>query len=448
MNVLYVHTHDTGRFIQPYDSSIPTPTLMQLAKEGTLFRNMYCCGPTCSPSRSALLTGQFPHQNGMLGLAHRGFSLNDYSRHLSNFLKRNGYETVLCGMQHEASNPNHIGYDRVYVDSRREADDLTAWDESNADAAITFLKEKHEKPFFLSYGLAHTHRPFLEVDESVNPDYLKVPAVLPDNKETRLDYAGYITSAMRADACINRVLTTLKEEGLEKNTIIIYTTDHGIAFPYMKCNLYDTGMGVSFIIKYPGNQSTGKVKDTLASQIDLYPTLCDILGLDKPDWLEGTSLLPVLNNETEEVNEAVFSEVTYHAAYEPQRCVRTKCYKYIRRYDDYDMHVPANIDKGYSKDFLIDNGLLSTKRFTEELYDLYFDPNERNNLINVKEYDNIKKEMINLLERKQKDTDDFMGIRPVPRPDSLILNKLSCIDPDSKNPEDYEEKEKKDEKDY
>lgn len=97
MNILYVHTHDTGRFIQPYDGSIPTPNLMKLAKEGTLFRNAYCCGPTCSPSRAALLTGQHPHMNGMYGLAHRGFSLNDYSKHLANYLKRFGYETALFG---------------------------------------------------------------------------------------------------------------------------------------------------------------------------------------------------------------------------------------------------------------------------------------------------------------------------------------------------------------
>lgn len=442
MNVLYVHTHDTGRLIQPYDSSIPTPALMKLAEEGTLFRNMYCCGPTCSPSRSGLLTGQFPHQNGMLGLAHRGFSLNDYGKHLANFLKQNGYETVLCGMQHEAAKPDGIGYDRVYVDSRREADDLTVWDESNADSAIAFLKEPHGRPFFLSYGLAHTHRPFLEVDAGVNPDYLKVPFVLPDTKETRLDYAGYVTSAMRADACINRVLHALKEEGLEEDTIVVYTTDHGIAFPHMKCNLYDTGIGVSFIIKYPGNKSAGTVKDTLASQIDFYPTLCELLGLEKPGWLEGKSLVPVLNNEAEEINGAIFAEVTYHAAYEPQRCVRTKRYKYIRRYDSYDMYVPANIDNGYSKDFLLDNGLLKQKRATEELYDLYFDPGERNNLVHAKEYDSVKTELIQLLENEQRDTDDFMGIRPVPRPDSLILNKLSCIDPNSNDSKDYEEKEK------
>lgn len=438
MNLLYIHTHDTGRFIEPYDNGISTPSLMKLAKEGTVFRNMYCCGPTCSPSRSALLTGQYPHQNGMLGLAHRGFSLNDYGKHLCNFLKGHGYETVLCGMQHEAAKPDGIGYDRVYVDSRREAEDLTAWDESNEKAAISFLREKHDMPFFLSYGLAHTHRPFLEVDKSICPDYIKVPSVLPDTRETREDFAGFLTSAMRADCCIGRVLQVLEEEGLNEETVVIYTTDHGIAFPHMKCNLYDTGIGVAFIIKYPGNKSAGKVTDVLSSQIDIYPTICGLLDLPNPPWLEGSSLKQVLDGNNEEIHEAVFSEVTYHAAYEPQRCVRTKRYKYIRRYDNYDMHVPANMDNGLSKEFLIDQELLDKKRFIEELYDLYIDPSERNNLVKVEEYQEIREYMEKLLACHQSVTDDFMGIRPVPRPDSLILNKLSCIDPESKCPEDFE----------
>ena len=75
MNIIYIHTHDTGRFISPYGHKIQTPTLMELAKEGTLFRQAHCAAPTCSPSRASLLTGTLPHNNKMLGLAHRGFSL-------------------------------------------------------------------------------------------------------------------------------------------------------------------------------------------------------------------------------------------------------------------------------------------------------------------------------------------------------------------------------------
>lgn len=438
MNILYVHTHDTGRMIQPYDPAIPTPTLQRLAQDGTLFRHAYCCGPTCSPSRAALLTGQPPHANGMYGLAHRGFSLKDYSHHLANYLKQFGYETVLFGMQHECKDPNGIGYDRVFVDPRREAEDLTAWDISNGDAAIAYLKEPHEKPFFMSYGLAHTHRPFLEIDGSVNPDYLRVPPCLPDNARTREDFAGFVTSAMRADQCIGRVLDELDRQGLTEQTLILYTTDHGIAFPHMKCNLYDTGIGVSLILKYPGNPSAGKVTDALVSQVDLYPTLCELLGIPKPEWLTGRSLLPVLNNEAEEVNDAVFSEVTYHAAAEPQRCVRTRRYKYIRRYGVNDDYVPANIDAGGSKDFLLEEGLLSRQIPREMLFDLSFDPAERQNLIGHPDYQKIAEEMRSRLARHMADTGDFVDSGQLPRPEGMVLNTITCIDPDSTDPADYE----------
>ena len=376
--------------------------------------------------------------NGMYGLAHRGFSLNDYSKHLANYLKQFGYETVLFGMQHENKNVHNIGYDRVFVDSRSEREDLTRWDLTNGDAAIAYLKEKHDRPFFMSYGLAHTHRPFNEVDESIDPDYLKVPHCLADNAADRLDYAGFITSAMRADMCIGRVLDALDETGLTDDTMIIYTTDHGIAFPFMKCNLYDTGIGVSLIIKYKGNPSAGKVKDSLVSHVDIYPTLCDMLGIPKPEWMTGTSMMPLLNNEKDEINDAVFAEVTYHAAAEPQRCVRTKRYKYIRRYGDWKDYVPANIDAGGSKDFVLEQGLLEHQPDREMLFDLSLDAAERNNVIHDPKYGPAAAMMRRMLDDYMEKTDDFASSGNFPRPEGMILNTVTCIDPDSNDPKDYE----------
>ncbi len=108
MNILYLHTHDTGRYIQPYGYAVPTPNLMKLASEGTLVRQAFCAGPTCSPSRAAMLTGMNPHSCGMTGLAHRGFKLNDYSKHLAAFLGRQGYETVLCGRIYNEGKPSAV----------------------------------------------------------------------------------------------------------------------------------------------------------------------------------------------------------------------------------------------------------------------------------------------------------------------------------------------------
>jgi len=117
-NILYVHSHDSGRYVQPYGHAIPTPNIQHLAEEGVLFRQAFCAGPTCSPSRAALLTGMAPHNAGMIGLAHRGFSLHDYRQHLANVLKDAGYRTALAGVQHVADRPETIGYDEVLTHER------------------------------------------------------------------------------------------------------------------------------------------------------------------------------------------------------------------------------------------------------------------------------------------------------------------------------------------
>ena len=115
MNIIYIHTHDSGRYLQPYGYPVETPNMMRLAQGSTLFRKACCAGPTCSPSRAALLTGTYPHCNGMLGLAGRGFSLRDYDMHLVRWLSKHGYLTALSGIQHEAPDGNVIGYDEVLL---------------------------------------------------------------------------------------------------------------------------------------------------------------------------------------------------------------------------------------------------------------------------------------------------------------------------------------------
>ena len=102
-NIIYFHTHDTGRYIEPYGAPIRTPRMQQFAEQAVVFRNAHAVAPTCSPSRAGLLTGQWAHTAGMLGLAHRGHRLNDYGRHLVHTLHQQGYTSALCGVQHEAS---------------------------------------------------------------------------------------------------------------------------------------------------------------------------------------------------------------------------------------------------------------------------------------------------------------------------------------------------------
>src|SRR5579884_4565312 len=112
-NILYIHSHDTGRYIEPYGFDVATPNLQKLAGEGVLFRQAFDAAPTCSPSRASLLTGHCPHNNGMLGLAHRGFALNDYKEHILHTLRPHGYRSTLIGVQHVAKDPAVIGYDEI-----------------------------------------------------------------------------------------------------------------------------------------------------------------------------------------------------------------------------------------------------------------------------------------------------------------------------------------------
>ncbi|MGD2175797.1 MAG: sulfatase-like hydrolase/transferase, partial [Candidatus Brocadiaceae bacterium] len=102
-NILYLHSHDTGRYVRPYGFGVPTPNIQRLAEQGVLFRRSFCTNPTCSASRASLLTGRWPHCNGMTGLAHRGWRLNDYGRHIIHTLHEHDYHSALCGVQHVAS---------------------------------------------------------------------------------------------------------------------------------------------------------------------------------------------------------------------------------------------------------------------------------------------------------------------------------------------------------
>lgn len=426
-NIVYIHSHDTGRYIQPYGYAVPTPNLQRLAEGGVLFRQAFNGGPTCSPSRACLLTGMCQHRNGMVGLAHRGFRLNDYRQHLVHTLKAAGYLTALSGAQHEAAaTPERAAWQTIGYDCC-----LGNAPDGHAHA-VAFLEDAPAQPFFLAVGFQETHRAFPEPGPEDDPDYVRPPDPIPDTPETRRDMAGFITSARSLDAKMGAVFDALDRTGLADNTLVVCTTDHGVAFPRMKCNLTDGGIGVMLIVRGPGGFEGGRVVDGLVSHLDVFPTLCDLLALEQPDWLEGHSLLPLVRGETESVRDAVFSEVNYHAAYEPMRCVRTERWKYIRRYDGRSRPVLANVDDGPGKKVWMQAGWADQAPPEEALYDLVFDPQESNNLAGSEAHAQVQGELRARLERWMRDTDDPLltgGV--VPAPPGAIVN-----DPDSLSPRD------------
>ena len=423
-NILYLHSHDTGRYIQPYGHAVPTPNLQALAEEGVLFRQAFCAGPTCSPSRAALLTGQAPHSSGMTGLAHRGFFLTDYRQHIVHTLRGAGYHSALAGVQHVAAEAETIGYDEVLgqgdtAERRRDAHLLAA----------DFLHQPPAKPFFLSVGFTETHRVFPQPGPDDDPRYCLPPAPLPDAPEMRQDMAAFKASARLLDRRMGHVLRALDESGLRDNTLVICTTDHGIAFPRMKCNLYDGGIGVMLIMRGPGGYLGGRVSDALVSQVDIFPTLCELLGIEPPGWLQGVSLMPLIRSEQEAVREAVFAEVSYHAAYEPMRCVRTGRWKYIRRFGARRRVVLPNCDDGPAKSLWLTHGWADQEYPEEELYNVIFDPYETRNCSGDPGMAPVLDRMRALLDRWMCETEDPLLQGYVAAPPGAVLNDPAGMSP-------------------
>ncbi|HZQ50775.1 MAG TPA: sulfatase [Bryobacteraceae bacterium] len=421
-NILYIHSHDTGRYIQPYGFDVPTPNLQKLASEGMLFRQAFSAAPTCSPSRAALLTGECPHNNGMLGLAHRGFSLNDYSRHLIHWLRPHGYRSTLIGVQHIAKDPKVIGYDEIVETRGVHVAQV-------APAAVRFLKQSPKQPFFLTVGFHETHREFAQPGPNEDVRFTEPPVPIPDTPATRQDMAAFHATARVLDSGVGAVLDALASAGLAENTLIISTTDHGIAFPAMKCNLNVHGTGVYLILRGPGGFSGGKVCDAMVSHMDLYPTICDLLNIEKPAWLQGRSLMPLMRGEMQQLHNELFAEVNYHAAYEPKRAVRTQRYNYVRHFGDRNRPVLPNCDDGPSKTVWLQHGWGNQVVPRELLFDTVFDPAERRNLVGDPAYAQALEEMRGSLDRWMQSTHDPLLQGPVKAPPGAVVNDPAGISP-------------------
>src|SRR3712207_5603369 len=263
----------------------------------------------------------------MVGLAHRGFSLNDYRQHIVHTLHELGYWSALIGEQHISKRPDVIGYDEVYKIPTNHTDDVVP-------VTLDLLERASDRPFFLSVGFFETHREWFRPSSPKKANYVLPPPNLPDTPETRLDMAAFQESARSLDRGVGAVLDALDAEGLAENTLVICTTDHGLAFPGAKATLHDRGLGVMLIMRGPGGFTGGRAIDALVSHIDIYPTVCDVIGAERPPYLQGESLPPLFDGKREAVREAIFAEKPYHVPYGRGRCVGPHRHKYIRRFDD------------------------------------------------------------------------------------------------------------------
>jgi arylsulfatase A-like enzyme len=242
--------------------------------------------------------------------------------------------------------------------------------------------------------------------------------------------AEFKASVRSLDQGIGAVLHALHDLELVENTLVICTTDHGVAFPGAKATLFDRGIGVMMLMRGPGGFTGGKVIDAPVSHLDVYPTLCELAGVEAPDWLQGSSLMPLVRGEVKRLHGAIFAETTYHAAYQPHRCVRTERWKYIRRFDDYEHPVLANCDDSESKDLLIEAGWGERIVPVEQLYDLVLDPAEGANLAADPAHAEALAEMRGRLDAWMRETDDPLLEGPVAPPPGAVVNEQWQISPD------------------
>lgn len=403
-NILMIISHDTGRYIGTYGKNVSTPALDELAKDGIQFNQYFCSQPQCSPSRGSILTGLYSHRHGMMGLAHMGHTMHGNVETLPMKLKKIGYKTSLFGMYHESINgkqdPYELGYDHYQEVPGNLAKDVTKY-------FVEYLNEQKEsqQPFFASVGFEETHRPF-PIETSVSVEDVDIPPYLPDTPVVREDLAYFYQSIKDMDKAVEQIIQSLKDNGLYERTIIIYTTDHGIAFPRAKGTLYDSGLETAFIIRFPkGMVKQGYAAEQLICNIDLMPTLLDIVGGNIPENIDGVSFWPLIKGEVVKTRDHFYAQLTWHDRYHPMRAVRTERYKYIKNfikgpkvYMPYDIHTSLS-GQSVKQDYYIEN-------VEEELYDLKVDPHEMNNVIDNPKYADIVDELRKKLKGWMEETND------------------------------------------
>lgn len=376
-NILMLISHDTGRYFGCYGGRAVTPAIDRLAADGIRFDNDFCPAPQCSPSRGSILTGLYPHNHGLMGLAHMGFGLHPGTPTLPDELRKAGYETSLIGFNHErmtgAETSKHaLGYDHVVEIPGERAGDVARHVEQ-------FLEQRADdrsaRPFYASVGFFETHRAFDEYEPE--PD-IAIPPYLPDTPKIRLDMAMFHGSIQALDRAVGRVRQALEDTGLADDTVFIVTTDHGIAFPRAKGTLFDAGLETALIIRWPGGFRGGRVLEEMVCNVDLMPTLLELAGAEPPVGLDGRSFLPLLREQRYVSRDAFFCELTWHDRYHPMRGIRTAQYKYIRNFEHGPRtYLPLDIHQSLSGQEV--RAQCYVPNTEEELYDLALDPLEQHN---------------------------------------------------------------------
>lgn len=429
-NILLITSEDNGPELGCYgDPYARTPHLDALAERGVRFENASVPYSVCSPSRGAIFTGMYPHQNGQMGLATHHFAMYRAWPVIPTFLHGRGYRTGLIGKLHV--NPaSAFTFDFKRHNGSNFGDrDIRAF----ADAARSFF-DAGDEPFFLMVNYPDAHFPLHRqqhgwpIEPQTGGDVEVMPWVGATSTRLREFAADYYNCLSRLDSGIGMLLEELQASGKHEETLIIYLGDHGAQFSRGKTSVYEAGLRVPMIVYWPGESEAGLVPEQLVSSLDLFPTILEALEVPAEEWPEhlvGHSLLPITRAASDEVlREYRFGERSADSAVllYPQRCVRDARYKLIHSpvrdrhnilHDLYRDRHNAHFIAGTSQEEVDDSGPLAQAVYARyrhppeyELYDLETDPHEFHNLAHDPAYAEVKRRLTDALAQWQRDTRD------------------------------------------
>ena len=431
-NILILTSHDTGRHFGCYGvDTVHSPAIDELAAAGCRFTDYFATGAVCAPSRGCMMTGRYPQANGLMEMPLSAicerpllpwdWQYNQGERHLSHILRDAGYHTALVGFQHEAFDSSTLGFDSTHAEMIPWAVRHPA--EVVADAAVELIKTRtgEGQPLYAQVGFFETHEPFgFEGTEPDASQGVSVPAFLAENESSVQKLAQLQGSIRRLDAAVGTILAGLESAGLAENTIVVFTVDHGIPFPRAKKFLYDPGIGVAFIMRWPaGGIAGGEACDWLVSNVDFVPTILELIGEPVPANVQGVSFAGAFasacgdmlrkppkadRNVSPESRDAVF------AMFMPQeiRCVRTRGHKLILNFAfRRPFHVPVD---------LANPKFERTKVPAVQLFDLERDPWEFHNVAQEPAYARVREDLTRRLWSWLEEVDDPILRGPSPTP--------------------------------
>jgi arylsulfatase A-like enzyme len=380
-NILILTPHDLGDFLPCYGTPVEAPNIGRIA-DGITFLRHFSTATVCSPARGSIVTGCYPHTNGLMGLVHRGWSL-DVGRTppLPAMLADMGYETILFGVQHEHYDSLALGYQQVGC-RQNKAEEVAAafarWAEGQASRPAG-------RPFLAACGFFETHRPFdRDVYRPADPARVAVPPFVPDLPEVRKDLADFYGSIRHLDDAVGVVLDALKAAGLEQNTLVVFVTDHGASLMHGKATLYDGGTKVAMLMRWPAGLRGGQRVEAVTSHVDIVPTILALLGEQAPAHTQGHSFAAAIDGRGSPARQYAFAEQNINNYYDPGRTVRSERYRYIRNGLQrcvFDFQIPEI--EALTWNFRVNRQVFDfypKRRCHEELYDLLLDPGELRNL--------------------------------------------------------------------